>query len=160
MRKWRFQWENQGRKYGGGRVNPPAFENFVFFAQKNEKNCAFESILVTNPYERTCYTLLLPDLETLEVDVPPALETELRPWRKQWDSRSEANVDLSKGLTTVRWRDSLFTTNNFANTTLHCLIELILRTTLPLVHFDELLRLSTFLLFNSCLHVSLRCQTV
>ena len=38
-----------------GRVNPPAFENFVFFAQKDEKNCAFESILVTNPSERTCY---------------------------------------------------------------------------------------------------------
>ena len=59
----------QGRKYGGG-VNAPAFENFVFFAQKNEKNCAFESILVTNPYERTCYAPLLPDLEILAVDAP------------------------------------------------------------------------------------------
>ena len=43
----------RGVNTGGrvGRVNSPAFENFVFFAQKN---CAFESILVTNPYERTC----------------------------------------------------------------------------------------------------------
>ena len=63
---------HQGRKYGGG-VNPPAFENFVFFAQKNEKNCAFESILVTNPYERTCYAPVLPDLEILAVDAPPCL---------------------------------------------------------------------------------------
>ena len=61
---------------GRGRVNPPAFENFVFFAQKN---CAFESILVTNLYERICYTPLLPDLEILAVGAPPALETELRP---------------------------------------------------------------------------------
>ena len=48
----------QGRKFrggGGAHDNPLAFENFVFFAQKNEKNRAFESILVTNPYERTCY---------------------------------------------------------------------------------------------------------
>ena len=71
--------EDQGRKYGGRRVNSLAVENFVFFAQKNEKNCAFESILVTNPYERTCYTPLLPDLEILAVGAPPALETELRP---------------------------------------------------------------------------------
>ena len=65
----------QGRKYGGGACGahqPPAFENFVFFAQKNEKNCAFESILVTNPYERTCYASLLPDLEILAVDAPLA----------------------------------------------------------------------------------------
>ena len=40
---------SQGRKYGGGARQPPAFENFVIFAQKNEKNCVFESILVTNP---------------------------------------------------------------------------------------------------------------
>ena len=66
--------EDQGRKYGeGGASTPPAFENFVFFAQKNEKNCAFESILVTNPYERTCYTPLLPDLEILTVGAPPCL---------------------------------------------------------------------------------------
>ena len=72
--------EDQGRKYRGGRVNPPAVENFVFFAQKNEKNCAFESILVTNSYERTCYAPLLTDLEILAVGAPPpALETELRP---------------------------------------------------------------------------------
>ena len=72
--------EDQGRKYGeGGASTPPPFENFVFFAQKNEKNCAFESILVTNPYERTCYTPLLPDLEILAVGAPPALETELHP---------------------------------------------------------------------------------
>ena len=54
-----------------GRVNPPAFANFVFFAQKIEKNCAFESILVTNSYERTCYAPLLSDLEILAVDAPP-----------------------------------------------------------------------------------------
>ena len=78
--KYGNEYCNQGRKYGrGARVNSPAFENFVFFAQKNEKNCAFESILVTNPYERTCYAPLLPDLEILAVDAPAALETELRP---------------------------------------------------------------------------------
>ena len=73
--------EDQGRKYGeGGASTPPLFENFVFFAQKNEKNCAFESIVVTNPYKRTCYTPLLPDLEILAVGAPPpVLETELRP---------------------------------------------------------------------------------
>ena len=68
---WFNQTNGQGRKWGGGgRDNLPAFENFVFFAQKNEKNCAFESILVTNPYERKRYTLLLPDLEILAVDAP------------------------------------------------------------------------------------------
>ena len=70
--------EDQGRKYGGAST-PPAVENFVFFAQKNEKNGTFESILVTNPYERTCYAPLLPDLEILAVGAPPALKTELRP---------------------------------------------------------------------------------
>ena len=49
--------EDQGRKYGKSASTSPAFENFVFFAQKIEKNCTFESILVTNPYERTCYAL-------------------------------------------------------------------------------------------------------
>ena len=58
--------EDQGRKYGGwggggeSASTSPAVENFVFFAQKNG---TFESILVTNPYERTCYAPLLPDLE-------------------------------------------------------------------------------------------------
>ena len=61
----------RGVNTGGhvGRVNSPAFENF-FFCSKNEKNCAFESILATNPYERTCYAPLLSDLEILAVDAP------------------------------------------------------------------------------------------
>ena len=73
--------EDQGRKYGGG-VNPPAVENFVFFAQKNEKNGTFESILVTNPYERTCYAPLLPDLEILAVGAPPCLRDWVTPLLK------------------------------------------------------------------------------
>ena len=62
--------EDQGRR---ARQPPRAVENFVFFAQKNEKNCTFESILVTNPYERTCYAPLLPDLEILAVGAPSPL---------------------------------------------------------------------------------------
>ena len=56
----------QGRKWGGVR-QPPVFENFVFFALKN---CAFESILVTNLYERNMLRPLLPDLQILPVDAP------------------------------------------------------------------------------------------
>ena len=60
--------EDQGRKYGGKARQPPrAFENFVFFAQKN---CAFKSILVTNPYERTCYA---PPASRYWLSAPPCL---------------------------------------------------------------------------------------
>ena len=78
----------------GGRNNPLAFENFVFFAQKNEKNCAFESILVTNPYERTCYAPLLPDLEILAVDAPPVLKIDLRPCKYYKFQFNPTNISI------------------------------------------------------------------
>ena len=64
---------NTGGRRAWGASNPLLLKILFFMLKKNEKNCAFESILVTNPYERTCYAPLLPDLEILAVDTPPCL---------------------------------------------------------------------------------------
>ena len=62
--------EDQGRKYGGKARQPPPpvlLKILFFFAQKN---CAFKSILVTNPYERTCYA---PPASRYWLSAPPCL---------------------------------------------------------------------------------------
>ena len=102
----------RGVNTGVGRVNPLLLKILFFLLKKMKKNCAFESILVTNSYERICYAPLLPDLEILAVDAPPALETELRPWTRveHWKGNCQRNL-----IDSTMNKFNSFSTNHFSS---------------------------------------------